>query len=217
MDKWKIGVIILLLVGIGFYGFYQNNPPSAASTSEAKENSDGKNPPPAPPDVQNSSLLHKPAIDWDIAPEYWVNTPRPITLKDLKGSVTLLEFWRANCIHCQQAAPFMSQLYTHWHPNGLKMVAFQSPGQPNSDNLENDWQQVQGKIKEWKLPYPVAFDKDRLLFNKYHGNLYPMVIVLDKAGNVVFFQTGHDEAKGRALMRFLSQQLGINNRPEQKK
>ena len=222
MDKWKIGVSILLVVGLGFYGFYQNNPPSAANSSETngngdnKSNTDSKNPPPAPPDVQKDALLNKPAIDWNIAPEYWVNTPHPITLKDLKGSVTLLEFWRANCIHCQEAAPFMRELYDHWHPRGLKMVTFESPGQPNADNLENNWQQVQGKVKEWKLPYPVAFDKGRILFNKYHGNLYPMMIVLDKEGKVIFFHTGFDQAKSAALVRFLGHELGVEDNSNKK-
>ncbi|MBV9468790.1 MAG: hypothetical protein JOZ57_06055, partial [Abitibacteriaceae bacterium] len=92
-----------------------------------------------------------------------------------------------------------------------------SPGQPNADNLENNWQQVQGKVKEWKLPYPVAFDKGRVLFNKYHGNLYPMVIVLDKSGHVAFLQTGHDQAKAQALTRYLGYILGSEGNSTKKK
>lgn len=211
MNGWKVGIIIMLLVGVGCYGFYRDNPPSAA-VSNAPTSADKKAvtaPPPAPPDSKITRLLNNPAMDWNIPPMYWANTPHPITLKDLKGHVTVLEFWRAGCIHCQEAAPFMSNLYKHGAPHGLKMVTFQSPGTTTDPgSLENDWQQVQGKIKQWQLPYPVAFDKGKVLFDKYHGSLYPMVFVLDKNGVIRFAQTGHDEAKAAALERFIRHMLG---------
>ena len=194
MTQWKSVTIVLLLAALAGYGFYQSAPRGAA------------NPPPAPPpDPAHATgierLANKPAPAWSVPPNLWVNTTSPIKLSDLKGHITLVEFWRAGCIHCEHAAPFMAQLYRHFHPQGLEMVTFQSPTGPRDElAVESDWSQVKGKVKQWQLPYPVAFDTNGVLFTKvYGGNTYPSVLLLDQKGIVRFAQSGDDAVKERNI------------------
>ena len=189
MEKWKLVLIMLLLGGVAGYGFYQQN--AASQLPDVQ-------PTPLPPGGSTrSSLLNKPAAAWNIPSELWMNTPQPISLQDVKGHITIVEFFRIECSHCQEAAPFMSSLYTKYKPQGLRMVAFQSPGKAAS---ENDWSKVQATLRRWKVTYPVAFDKNAALFKgKYNGKAFPTVFVLDEKGIIRFRLIGLHDGRAQAL------------------
>src|SRR4051794_25750351 len=151
MDKWKIGVIALLLCALVGYGVTQNQGNSGdTKPQESPEGHDDTAPTTtASPQAQSTPplaaqaaaalrpLMNHPAPGWMIKPEYWANTPKPLTLKDIKGHVTLLEFWRSTCPHCEQATPFMKRIYELYSQLGLKVITFHSSS-PNVPE-ENDW------------------------------------------------------------------------------
>jgi len=187
MDTWKIVVIIGLICSLGGYGYYQANPPAPpAGDQPDKDIEDGLI-------KQFNDLKGKRAPAWNIEAKYWVNTPKPITLDDLKGNVTLLEFWRIGCSHCIEAAPYMEKVYEKYKANGLKLVAFQSPGRVSEkdkesgvENPETNWDKVQSEITKLGIKYPVAFDEGSKLFrDKYFGTSYPSIILIDKDGKVL--------------------------------
>jgi thiol-disulfide isomerase/thioredoxin len=197
MDKWKVVLIIFLLGGLGAYGLYQQNAARQPASGQAT---------PAPlEDFTKSLLMGKPAPAWNIPTNLWMNTPQPIALQDVKGHVTVLEFFRIGCPHCEEAAPFMTGLYQKFREHGLRMVAFQSPGR--SLEKERDWNTVQATVRRWKITYPVAFDKGDIVFKKYNGSRYPTMLALDEQGVVRFYQTGHSQAKAEALESFVAEAL----------
>lgn len=202
MDKWKVVVILALIFGLGGYGWYSSNAGSA-----------GPNPQPTPPTGPTpaptpdpASMVGKPLIAWDMPATLWVNTPKPVNIADLKGSVALIEFFRIGCSHCQEAAPFMEEVYKKYGARGMKMVAIQSPSK--GDPAENDWNAVKGKVKEWGLTYPVTFDEGGSLFQgKYKLHTFPTMIVVDKAGVVRYFKSGHTPESAKALTDYLDSVL----------
>ena len=154
------------------------------------------------------SLQDKSFGGWVIPQRGWTNTPQPVWLGGLKGHVTVIEFFRINCSHCQDAAPARRALYRKYRKQGLKMIGFQSPGDVgNAANAENDWRQVKLQIKKWNLTYPIAFDKNRAFFDKNDLMFYPTVLVLDKQGIVRFQQTGYSDEKARELERVVAKML----------
>ena len=109
-------------------------------------------------------LVGKAAPRWVISKKNWTNSPNAIWLGGLTGHVTVIEFLRINCSHCQDAVPARRMLYLKYHKLGMEMVGFQSPGDINDpNNSENDWKQVKRTIAAWQLPYPIAFDSKRAL------------------------------------------------------
>lgn len=191
MEKWKIVVIILLLGGLLGYGFYQQAP-----RPQVPIEAPNTTPKPEPPVIPAGQPMPK----WDIPQEFWANTPKPITPADVKGSVTLIEFWRAGCSHCEEAAPFMESLYKQYSARGLKMVTFHSPAKSSGpDSEEGNWGRVQTTIKKWGITYPVAFDKDGHFFASIGGDTYPTVILLNREGLVEHSAVGHTPAKAQAL------------------
>jgi thiol-disulfide isomerase/thioredoxin len=204
MEKWKIIIIVVLLGGLAGYGFYQQNatenPPPLDPTKPQ--------PTPMPANSRLSKLQGKAAPAWNFDAKHWVNTPAPVTLAQLKGNVVLLEFWRMGCSHCQEAAPFMENLYEKYSKKGLKMVAIHSPGAPGPENPENDWIQVQQKIKEWGLKYPIAFDEGGNFFKQtYGGDTYPAMLIIDRTGKVEHIQNGHTAEREVELVAALQKAL----------
>jgi thiol-disulfide isomerase/thioredoxin len=198
MDKWKVVLIVFLLGGLAGYGFYQQ-----ATLGETPENIQST--PPPVEDPTKGPLVGKPAAPWNIPAGSWMNTPQPISLQDVKGHVTIIEFFRIECPHCEDAVPFMRSLYTKYRPQGLRMVAIQSPGDAPA---ENDWKKVQATLRRWNVPYPVAFDKNADVFvQKYQGDVYPTVLVLDEKGIIRYQETGYDEATAKSLESFIVKSL----------
>ena len=203
MEKWKLGIIGLLLLGLLGYGVMQQKPQAtadsplpgatnAAGDSGAKENKAAK--------FIGQTWGSAPLPEWsELGP--WQNSSQAITVDSLKGKPALVEFFRIGCSHCQEAAPFMEALYNRYKSRGLKMVAVQSPGEyKDATNEETMWPSVQDWIKAAGLTYPVAMDKDSAYFQgTLKGTYYPTILVSDASGKIVHSQTGHDTEKAMAL------------------
>lgn len=159
--------------------------------------------PKVPDATQN--LIGKKLAGWIVPQKYWMNTPQPIWLGGLQDQITVIEFFRINCTHCQDAAPAREALYRKYRARGLKMVGFHSPGIiGDTKDDENKWDKVKIEVKKWGLTYPIAFDKDRAFFDKNEFRFYPTVLVLDRKGIVKFQQTGYSPEKARDLEQFVS-------------
>ena len=196
MDKWKLLSIFALLFGLGGYGWYSSQP-QAVPTPE---------PTPAASATPAPSFEGKPIPTWSIPAPFWTNSDKAIAPDNLKGSVTLIEFFRIGCSHCEEAAPFMQQTYEKYAPRGLKMLAIQSPSKGNPQ--ESDWLAVKQKVKDWGITYPVGFDEGGRIFREnFRLQIFPSVFVIDKTGVVRYFKSGHTPQTAMALTAFLDQAL----------
>lgn len=203
MEPWKIGVIAALVIGLGGYGLLQQK--QAATPPLPPANSTMGNVSTPTKDDNKAAVFIGQSLGGEI-PNWknitpWTNTKTPLTPATLKGKPALVEFFRVNCSHCQDAAPFLEQLYKRYQPRGLQMVAIQSPGDfKDPENPETQWPVVQDFIKSKGLTYPVGFDKDSQYFQKtLKGTFYPTTMIADPTGEVVYAQTGHDEKKAIRL------------------
>jgi thiol-disulfide isomerase/thioredoxin len=55
----------------------------------------------------------------------WLNTPggKPLSLKDLRGKVVLVDFWTCSCINCQRSLPHVETWYQQYAKDGRPGVA----------------------------------------------------------------------------------------------
>jgi len=142
---------------------------------------------------------------WSVPRHLWMNTTKPIWLGGLQGHIVVLDFFRIRCAHCQLSAPSRRALFEKFSPQGVKMIGFESPGEPlDATNPETDWAQVQATVKQWQLPYPIAFDDKRQLFRSYGFDYFPSIVVLDSKGVVRFYQTGYTAKKQQELEQAVS-------------
>ena len=192
---WKnISIALVIVVAIGFTVLQRRVADSVGPTA---------GPTPSQYNVLNKPTLDhvgKPALDWNIPSTYWMNTSgKAIRLQDLHGKVTLIEFFRIKCPHCEAAAPDMIGIYNKFKGQGLNMIAIQSPGE---EAVESDWPRVQAAVHDWRLPYPIGFDQGSKEFKRNGFAYYPTVIILDRQGIVRFAQSGYD-SQGKKLAALL--------------
>jgi len=150
------------------------------------------------------NLVGQRAPSWRFARSSWINTRRPIRWSKLAGRVTVIEFSRIDCSHCQAVAPSRRALHRKYRKRGPRMIGFQSPG---ISPAENSWPKVRAVVRQWKLTYPIAFDDRRTVMKKFGQNTYPAVFVLDRKGIVRFQQSGESPEKQAELDRFVDQML----------
>ena len=237
-DKWKSTVAMLVvgvLVGWGAWSATRKPATSTLASSELANNAFANNAladnalannalannalmsgaptmPPRPLNPNVALLIGKAAPSIKIADtKMWTNTPRALDIADFKGRVLLLEFFRIKCSHCNHAAPYMSALHKNLTPQGLSIVAVQSPIQSNPE--ENDWTEVQRVVKTlWGATYPVAFDKNSQVLQRFYGGnrnamRWPTVLLIDRNGKVIYGHTGHDVVYEELLYRAIKTEL----------
>ena len=197
MEKWKIATISSLVLALLGFGVWQQNADKARLIS--------------PPPVPSGTPLPSPYIGKTLpAWNFKTWNQKPVPLASLEGKPAMVEIFRIECSHCQDAAPFLNALQLRYGPRGLKIVSIQSPGDfKDAANPETKWPDVQAWLKQKRIKYPVAFDqgsryfqgviKKQLLGGDAGKLLYPTIILLDKTGKVDFAQTGHDTGKAIAL------------------
>ena len=199
MEKWKIGVIVLLLAGFAGFAATQNKPP-IAGTQKTPTPEAGQPASKSTLDPAIAPLIGTAPPTWNIPANLWTNTKKPLTPADLKGKVTLIEFFRIGCPHCADAAPVIESMQREYVPHGLQIITFQSPGVlDDPTNPELNWNSVKGWLKTQGATYPAAFDTGRTLKNKTGVTTYPLSLVIGRDGKIVYGQTGHTPEKAQAL------------------
>ncbi|HEY1855518.1 MAG TPA: cytochrome c biogenesis protein DipZ [Solirubrobacterales bacterium] len=123
--------------------------------------------------------------------ERWFNTPggMPLTLKQLRGKVVLVDFWTYSCVNCIRTLPYLNAWYKRYHRDGFVIVGVHTPEFP----FEREAGNVEAAIKREGIHYPVVQDNEEGTWDAY-GNLYwPAEYFLDANGEVRFADAGEGE------------------------
>jgi len=113
------------------------------------------------------------------APEFppglqWVNTDRPLTLKELRGKVVVLEFWTTWCAPCVAAIPHLNELATKFE------------GRVQFISISNEDEEV---VREFLGDKPIAgwvgLDTDRSMWKGFAVEGIPHTVLVGPEGNVL--------------------------------
>jgi thiol-disulfide isomerase/thioredoxin len=121
------------------------------------------------------------------APEFagidsWLNTAgdRPLTLRQLRGKVVLVDFWTYSCINCIRTLPHLRAWYAAYHRAGLEIVGVHTP--------EFAFEHVRGNVsqatKDLHVTWPVALDNSFATWRAYSNDYWPAEYLIDKTGHV---------------------------------
>jgi len=122
-------------------------------------------------------------------------SPAPFTLKDIKADYVLVESFATTCPHCLQQAPILNKLSEMVQQDAkLKnKIKFVSAGQGNDANAVKMWRAFH------KIPFPVVPDQDSKLGKALSFSPYPVSVLLDKSGKVVWVHIGTFESADEAF------------------
>ena len=120
-----------------------------------------------------SSVPHSlPAVNFNA-----VSGP-PVQSSDLRGKVTLINFWATTCAICVKEMPDLVHAYAEYHARGFEVVAVAMPYD------RPDW--VLDYTRTQQLPFLVAIDHDGAVnraFGKIEGT--PTRFLIDREGNII--------------------------------
>ncbi len=99
-------------------------------------------------------------------------------LADLKGKVTMINFWATNCTTCVREMPQMMSTYDQFKGQGLETLAIAMQYDPPA--------YVMAFAETRKLPFRVAMDHTGELANAFGPvELTPTTFVINKKGQIV--------------------------------
>jgi cytochrome c biogenesis protein CcdA/thiol-disulfide isomerase/thioredoxin len=132
----------------------------------------------------------------------WLNTPggRPLSLRQLRGKVVLVDFWTYSCINCQRTLPHVEAWYRDYAKYGFVVVGVHTPEFAFEHVVSN----VRAQAASLGVRYPVAIDDNYATWNAYDNEYWPADYLIDASGDVrhVHFGEG-DYATTEQLIRQL--------------
>ena len=141
----------------------------AKGDEKKAEKKDEKEQPPEarkPPDA--------PELDGGTA---WLNAGGPVSMKDLKGKIVLLDFWTLCCINCIHIQPDLKKLEKKY-PNELVVIGVHSPKFEN----EKDTKSIRKAVLRYEIMHPVVNDADHKIWSRYGIDAWPTMVLVDPEG-----------------------------------
>ena len=120
----------------------------------------------------------------DLAGKQW-------SLRDLRGSVVLVNFWATWCPPCRKEMPDMDALYKRFQSQGLVVLAI-------SDEEEA---LVRKFLGEHPYSFPILLDPGGETGKAYQMQGVPNSFVYDRGGRIV--ATGEDQRTERQFLEML--------------
>lgn len=115
----------------------------------------------------------------------WLNTERPLSLKDLRGKVVLLDFWTYCCINCMHIIPDLKKLEKKYEKElvviGVHSAKF--PGERETDNIRQ-------AILRYEIEHPVINDFAMEVWQEYAVRAWPTLMLIDPEGKLVGYLSG---------------------------
>jgi len=125
------------------------------------------------------------------APEFkeitgWANS-KPLSMKEMKGNVVLLDCWTYTCIFCLRTIPIMKRLQQKYGKYKLQVIQAHSAEYNFATHHDN----IRRALERYNvIDTPVAFDTNNKTWEAY-GNMYwPKHVIIDHNGFIRYEHAG---------------------------
>lgn len=135
-----------------------------------------------------SSIIGSSPLDGLSGATEWINS-KPLTAKDLKGKVVVVDFWAYSCINCLRAVPYVRAWAEKYKNSGLVVIGVHTPEFEFEQQLPN----VQRAVRKFDITYPVALDSNYAIWNAFHNQYWPAHYFIDAKGKVRYEHFGEGQ------------------------
>lgn len=142
-----------------------------------------------------------------VAPELtlggsWINS-QPLSLKELRGKVVLIDFWTYSCINCQRTLPYLKKWYEKYGDQGLVIIGVHAPEFEFEKNIQN----VRKAVQDFGLTYPIMQDNNFATWRSYNNHYWPAKYFIDKDGFIrsTHFGEGSYEQSEQIIQELLKE------------
>ncbi len=112
---------------------------------------------------------------------------KPVSLKDFKGKVTLLEFWASWCAPCRAANPDLVKTFKKYHDKGFRILAVSL-----DDNKERWLKAIEKDGLEWTHVSELNRFKNKAA-QLYNVSGIPSNFLIDSNGNIIQYNLEVEE------------------------
>jgi thiol-disulfide isomerase/thioredoxin len=118
----------------------------------------------------------------------WLNSP-PLTAADLRGKVTVVNFWTYTCINWLRQFPYVRAWAEKYGDHGLAVIGVHTP----EFGFEHDLANVRRAVGDRRIEYPVAVDNDYAVWSAFTNHYWPALYFADEQGRIRHHQWGEGE------------------------
>ena len=109
-----------------------------------------------------------------------------LNLNDIRGKVTIVDFWAAWCGPCRRENPNLVKLYNKYHAKGLEIVGVSLDGAPNQKIPKDDWTKaIETDGLTWHQVSNLKYFKDPIA-KQYNIRSIPATFILDSEGKIIY-------------------------------
>jgi cytochrome c biogenesis protein CcdA/thiol-disulfide isomerase/thioredoxin len=139
----------------------------------------------------------------------WLNSP-PLTAKDLRGKVVLVDFWTYSCINCIRSLPYIKAWAAKYKGHGLIVIGVHSP----EFAFEKDPANVRRAVHDLGVTYPVALDDNLAIWKAFNNEYWPAHYFIDPQGRIRHHHFGEgDYAESEIVIQKMLKEAGFKNVP----
>ena len=121
------------------------------------------------------------------APEFSGPTPNgeKIALKDIKGKVTIIDFWAAWCGPCRRENPNVVKVYEKYHDKGLEIIGVSLDGNPKQKGAKDAWlDAIEKDNLTWYHVSNLQYFNDPIA-KQFNISSIPATFIIDEEGLIV--------------------------------
>jgi DNA-binding beta-propeller fold protein YncE len=110
----------------------------------------------------------------------WLNVDKPVSLRELRGNVVLLDFWTAGCVNCMHMLAVLDALETRRDGQPVQIIGVHSA----KFDSEKDPTRVLAAVERYGIRHPVVVDRDMAIWERYGVQAWPTLIVVRPDGRI---------------------------------
>lgn len=139
----------------------------------------------------------------------WISST-PLSLKELRGKVVLIDFWTYSCINCQRTLPYLRAWNEKYAEKGLVIIGVHAPEFEFEKNADN----VRKAVLDFGLTYPIVQDNNFATWRAYGNHYWPAKYFIDAEGNIRYRHFGEGDYDGsERVIQELLREAGEQNVP----
>jgi thiol-disulfide isomerase/thioredoxin len=133
----------------------------------------------------------------------WLNVDRPISMRELRGCVVIVDFWTYCCVNCMHVLPVLRTIEERFAEEPVVVVGVHS----GKFTAERDPQRIREAVGRYGVPHPVVVDDEMVIWSRFGVRSWPTLVIVRPDGTIASVAPGEPELE--TLDAFIRRELEL--------